>query len=383
MIGASTHNHAVGAHSHTGNTHSHSVGNTGLSNPSSSQEAGTGSGTPRWLPRHTHPMSSTSAGTGSTSSATGGNVDTMSLEPLHRRLRVLRNSAGGTQTRIIGLYLGDVASLDPLLTLCDGTDGTPDMRTWFARDAGSDSVGSTGGSATHAHVCPNHLHTLPGHSHDTNTGTSGTGSFLAPGSGDLGDSPTTGHTHTSGSTSSVTPGVSNAGGIPINAADHTPPYHTAHFVRLDGTISGGPLAVPELKVTDFAEATVPAFTFDDGLDRIADLTDSMAITTSRNSSFPRLVADSTPLEGGLHTVATTIPGEDEALSIAVQGRAAIDELEALLRSDRVYLSPLGGTPGWFAPQGWRVTAPIRDVWVLAITLTRQPWPTTPDPQEFL
>jgi hypothetical protein len=383
MIGTASHAHAIGTHSHTGFNHDHSLANTGLSNPSSSQEAGTGSGDPRWLPRHTHPMDVASAGTGSTGTQTGGNTNSVSVEPPNRRLKVIRNAAGGTQTRVIGLYLGDVASLDPLLTLCNGSGGTPDMRNLFARDAGTDSVNSTGGSSTHAHTTPTHTHTLTTHSHNTSTGTSSTGSFQRPSSGDLGDSPTTGHTHASGDTSSVSPGVLAGGNGSAASADHTPLFHEAHFVRLDGTISGGPLPVPELKVTDFSESTVPAFTFDDGLDRIANLTDLMAITTSRNNAFPRLVADSTPLDGGLHTVATTIPGEDTALSIAVEGRAAIDELEELLRADRVYLSPLGGTPGWFAPQGWRVSAPVENVKVLAITITRQPWPTTPDPQEFL
>jgi hypothetical protein len=72
-----------------------------------------------------------------------------------------------------------------------------------------------------------------------------------------------------------------------------------------------------------------------------------------------------------------------ALTIAVEGLPAINRLEDLLRSDRVYWSPVGGTPGWFAPAGWTVRAPAPDVKVLQITMVRQPWPSTPDPEEFL
>jgi hypothetical protein len=380
--GAATHTHTVNAHTHTGVTHNHTLANTGLSSPVGTN-AGFGSSTPRWLPRHTHPMTVSNASTGNLNSASGGTTSAASLEPPNRRLRVLRNVGGGTQTRIIGLYLGDVASLDPLLTLCNGTNGTPDMRTWFCRDRGSDSVNSTGGSTTHTHSAPSHGHTIQAHSHDTNVGVSNTGSFEAPSFGDLGDSPTTGHTHTSGNTAGATPSISSVGSGTTNAVSHVPPYAEAHFVRLDGTISGGPLPVPELKVSDFASITVPAFVNTDGLDRLATLTRQMAVVTDRTHDYPRLVVDSVPLDGGLHTVATTLAGEDMTLAIGVQGLPTINALEELLSADRVYYSPVGGTPGWYAPAGWSVRAPAPEVKLLQVTMVRQPWPTTPDPAEFL
>lgn len=381
--GSSTHTHPIGAHTHTGTTHDHSIGATSLSNPSSSQEAGDGSSTPRWLPRHTHPMDVGSAGTGSTNSVSAGNTSSGNLEPPNRRLRVLQNTGGGTQTRIIGLFTGAVSALDPLLTLCNGAGGTPDMRTWFAREIGSDSVNSTGGAATHNHTTPSHSHDIGNHSHTTNVLASTTGSLEAPSFGDLGDSPTTSHDHSSGNTANASPSVGTTGAQTTGSADNTPPYKEVHFVRLDGTISGGPLPVPELKVSDFAAVTVPAFTYSDGLDRLASFTSKMAVVTDRTSAFPRLVADNTPLDGGLHSVSTTLAGEDMALVIAVEGMPAIDALEELLASDRLYWSPVGGTSGWFAPGGWSVSAPSPGVKVVSITMVRQDWPTTPDPAEFL
>jgi hypothetical protein len=381
--GAATHTHSVNSHTHTGFSHDHSIGSTSLSNPSSSVEAGFGSSDPRWLPRHTHPMDVGSASTGNLTSAGGGTTGSASNDPPNRRLQVLRNTGGGTQTRIIGLYVGAVADLDPLLTLCNGSGGTPDMRTWFARDRGSDSINSTGGASTHTHSVPNHTHGIPSHDHTTNVLTSTTGSFERPSFGDLGDSPTTGHDHSSGDTASATPSRTSNGASTSGSASHVPPYKEVHFVRLDGTISGGPLPVPELKVSDFASVTVPSLTYGDGLDRLSSMTDRMAVTTDRSHDYPRLVADSTPLDGGLHTVSTTLAGEDLQLTIAVVGLPAINRLEAMLSNDRVYWSPVGGTPGWFAPGSWSVKAPAPHTKVVQVTMVRQPWPSTPDPEDFL
>lgn len=382
--GSTSHNHSTAAHSHTaGSTHDHSIGSTGQSNPSSSTEAGYGSTPPRWLPRHTHPLNLNTASMGGTNSVSAGNTSSTTVEPPNRRLRVLQNTGGGTQTRIIGLFTGAVSALDPLLTLCNGAGGTPDMRTWFARDVGSDSVNSTGGSTTHNHTTPAHTHDIGSHSHTIDVLASTTGSFEAPSFGDLGSSPTTSHDHSGGSTASASPSVSTTGAQTTGSSDHTPPYKEVHFVRLDGTISGGPLPVPELKVSDFASATVPSFTYSDGRDRLASLTTKMAVVTDRSASFPKLVADSTPLDGGLHTVSSTTAGEDLTLVMAVEGMPAIDALEALLASDRLYWSPLGGTPGWFAPAGWSVSAPTPNVKVVQVSMVRVDWPSVPAPEEFL
>jgi len=380
--GSSTHTHTVNSHNHSGFSHTHSLGQTGLSVPVG-VNAGFGVSTPRWLPRHRHPMSVGSSSTGSTSSNSGGTTGSANHEPPNRRLRVLRNTGGGTQPRIIGLYLGDIANLDPLLSWCDGTNGTPDMRDLFARDRGSNSVNSTGGSTSHTHSTPGHTHSLPSHTHSTSVQTSNTSSFTAPSFGDLGPSPTTGHTHSSGNTASAAPNVGNRTSGTTNSVSHIPPYRRVHFVRLDGTISGGPLPVPELRVTEFASMTVPAFIYGDGLDRLATFTEVIAVVTDRTSQFPRSLVDSIPLDGGLHTVATTLAGEDMVLTIGVDGKPAIDKLEEVLSAERVYYSPVGGTPGWFAPGSWRVIAPAPGVKVLQVVMVRQPWPTTPDPSEFL
>lgn len=381
--GSSTHTHAVAAHTHTTPSHDHTVADTSLSNPLSSIEAGTGSSTPRWLPRHTHPLNILSAGSGTTDSASGGTTSAVNLEPPNRRLNVLSNTGGGIQTRIIGLYVGTVAAIDPLMTLCDGGSGTPDMRTYFARDASADSVNSTGGSSSHTHTTPSHSHGLGDHSHSVDVLTSTTTSYEAPSFGDLGDSPTTSHDHSGGSTDNASPSISSVSSGTTNSAAHLPVYKEVHFVRLDGTIAGTPLGVPELRVSSYASVTVPSFTYSDDLDRLSSFTDRMAVATDRSSEYPRLVTDDVPLDGGLHTVSTTLAGEDMALTIAVEGLPAIDQLETMLSNSRVYWSPLGGTPGWFAPAGWSVRAPAPTVKVLQVTMVRQPWPSTAEPGDYL
>jgi hypothetical protein len=388
--GVSSHGHTVASHGHTGLVHDHTVGNTSLSNPASSIEAGGGSGGGRWLPRHTHPMNVVPSTTGNLDAAAGGTAGTTLIEPPNRRLRILRNTGGGRQTRIIGVYTGALVDLDPILTACDGTNGTPDMRTLFARERGSSSVNLVGGATTHTHPISTHTHTSPGHNHTTVTSVSTNSSNGTPTSpGDLGPSPDRDHDHSSADTGITGSPVASAYfpsalGVPLTGAgNNIPVYKEVHFVRVDGIIGGDPLPVPELKISDFASFTVPSLTYSDGLDRLSSFTDRMAVVTDRASDFPRLVADSVPLEGGLHSVSTSISGEDLSLVISAEGLPAINRLEAMLANDRLYWSPLGGTPGWFAPAGWTVTAPAPTVKVVQVTMVRQPWPETPEPGEFL
>ena len=389
--GSNTHSHTVSSHGHTGLVHDHSVGNTSLSNPASSIEAGGGSGGGRWLPRHTHPMNVAPSTTGNLEDATGGTAQNPGIvEPPYRALRVLRNTGGGRQTRVIGLYTGAVVDLDPILSICDGTNGTPDMRTLFAREKGSTSVNLVGGAETHNHPISTHDHDSPGHNHTTVVDVSTNGSNGTPTSpGDLGPSPDRDHDHSSADTGITGSPVDNAYfptaiGVPLTGfSSNIPVYKEVHFVRVDGIIGGDPLPVPELKISDFASFTVTSLTYSDGLDRLSSLTDRMAVVTDRSSTFPRLVADSVPLEGGLHSVSVSISGEDLTLTISAEGLPAINQLEAMLANELVYWSPLGGTPGWFAPAGWSVTAPAPNVKVVQVTMVRQPWPETPDPEDFL
>jgi len=385
QTGGSTHGHAIDSHTHTSPSHDHPDGTTGLSGPASPTEANSGGNTPPWHGRHVHPVNIVGGTVGTIQTLSGGVTGTGTMEPLNRRLRVLRNTGNGAQTRIIGLYNGTVAALPSVLTLCNGSNGTPDMRGWFARDIGSNAVNSTGGAATHTHSTPVHSHGgVVTHSHTISVGISQTADHLRDTAGDLGNVPTVDHVHDSDDTGPVLAAVSDSGSGTTGSADHTPIYKEAHFVRLEGTVDGGALATPELKTSEYAEATVPALAFGDDLDRLSTAEGvSLSVATQRSSNFPRLVVDSVSLDGGVHTVSTSIRGEDLQLVIAVEGKDAIDELEELLSEDRVYWAPLGGTAGWFAPSGWTVDGPAPNVKVLSVTMVRQPWPTTVEPETLL
>lgn len=78
------------------------------------------------------------------------------------------------------MFSGSIASLPPSWKLCDGTNGTPDLRDKFVVGAGSYySQGDKGGSSyvnlqethmpSHTHDAPAHKHSGPSHSHDLGT----------------------------------------------------------------------------------------------------------------------------------------------------------------------------------------------------------------------
>jgi microcystin-dependent protein len=118
------------------------------------------------------------------------------------------------------MWSGSVANIPNNWQLCDGTNGTPDLRGLFVVGAGGTySVGATGGAntvtLTQAQI-PAHSHTgstggAGGHTHSASTGTAGdhshTGSTASAG----------GHAHT-GSANSA--GSHNHSGTANSAGDH-------------------------------------------------------------------------------------------------------------------------------------------------------------------
>jgi microcystin-dependent protein len=76
-------------------------------------------------------------------------------------------------TGMISLWYGSIGSVPSGWYLCDGSNGTPDLRDRFIIGAGTSyAVGATGGSSTHTLTTaemPSHTHTAtvndPGHNH--------------------------------------------------------------------------------------------------------------------------------------------------------------------------------------------------------------------------
>lgn len=65
---------------------------------------------------------------------------------------------------MIVMWSGSIVSIPSGWVLCDGTNGTPDLRDRFIVGAGGTySPGQTGGAITHTHqfTLPDHYHSIP------------------------------------------------------------------------------------------------------------------------------------------------------------------------------------------------------------------------------
>lgn len=149
-------------------------------------------------------------------------------------------AAAGTTipTGMISLWYGAIGSVPSGWYLCDGTNGTPDLRDKFIVGAGSTySVSQTGGSADAIVVSHNHTATSsststvtdPGHTHtygsSANYGSGDANAYDARNSGSF-----TTNSRTTGITvaTSTTTTVNTAGTSGTNA--NLPPYYALAYV---------------------------------------------------------------------------------------------------------------------------------------------------------
>lgn len=134
-------------------------------------------------------------------------------------------------TGVITLWYGSIASIPAGWYLCDGSNGTPDLRNQFVVGAGSTyAVAATGGSANA--IVVQHTHTAtsvvtdPGHNHSYTT------SALAPNNaaGAIPDYITISTANTANATTgiSVATTVANAGVSGTNA--NLPPYYALAYI---------------------------------------------------------------------------------------------------------------------------------------------------------
>jgi hypothetical protein len=143
-------------------------------------------------------------------------------------------SAVGTTipTGMINLWYGAIGSVPSGWYLCDGANGTPDLRDKFVVGAGSTySVAATGGSAdaivvTHNHTAtsvvtdPTHLHTF------TNYATAGGGATSPV----IGSSNTTATQSTNAASTGITVATTNASAGVSGTNANLPPYYALCYV---------------------------------------------------------------------------------------------------------------------------------------------------------
>lgn len=228
--GALTHGHTI-THNHTANSHTHS-GTSATSNPNNKAN---GSDTTK-AKAHTHTIT-LAAATDTISNytdTTAGNTDT--VEPAYKKIGVIKNSGGSLKKNIVGLWLGSVSSLPVNWQVCDGTNGTLDLRDKFIK-IGTDlsENNNTGGSNTHTHTAVSHTHTPTGtHTH---TGSTGNPSAVNAGGGSGTTNAWYQHTHNV-SVTATTASYSSDNSTP-NTVSNQPDYRTAAYIQLNKLDLGG------------------------------------------------------------------------------------------------------------------------------------------------
>jgi len=121
------------------------------------------------------------------------------------------------------IWSGSVVSIPTGWYLCDGANGTPDLRSRFVVGAGSTySPNNTGGSADATLVSHTHTATVtdPGHFHYTHNG----GTLTAPAGGGAGQQSS----DTTSAVTGITVSNSTEGTSATNA--NLPPYYALAFI---------------------------------------------------------------------------------------------------------------------------------------------------------
>lgn len=242
--GCATHTHAADLHTHSFNlaSHSHAFASHGGGAVFTPREC---NGTGAAPGAHTHAAGSltfaANTGTAASSSAGSHTHDAIDLTPSYKTLRIILNSSvklrrPAMQKDMVALWLCPVACIPSGYAVSNGSNGTINLLSLYAR--GKATAGCAGGSNTHTHSCvgPSHSHTAtPSHTH-TGSGTSGgAGSVKTRIIGADTGAATSGHTHSIGgcsssSGSSLTSSC-NAFGHTHGSQNHEPSGVTVAFIQ--------------------------------------------------------------------------------------------------------------------------------------------------------
>ncbi len=161
---------------------------------------------------------------------TSAGVTLGTYDNIYGIIGVANTSTGTTiPTGMISLWYGSIGSVPLGWYLCDGTNGTPDLRDKFVVGAGSAySVAATGGSTdaivvSHTHTATSVV-TDPGHSHTLNYSTQLLG---GTNSGAL---VQTGQTSVNSNTTGITVATTNTSAGVSGTNANLPPYYALAYV---------------------------------------------------------------------------------------------------------------------------------------------------------
>lgn len=153
---------------------------------------------------------------------TSAGVTLQTLDNLYPILQTSTSTSSPFTAGMIMIWSGSIGSIPSGWVLCNGTNGTPDLRDRFVVAAGSTyAVGATGGSADSIVVSHTHTITDPGHLHNT----------TSTGSGTLINTGATGLTSASTSTTaSATTGITNQTTGVSGTNANLPPYYALAYI---------------------------------------------------------------------------------------------------------------------------------------------------------
>ena len=157
------------------------------------------------------------------------NADAVLIQTLDNIYPILQNapaSAPAIPSGCILLWSGSTGSIPAGWYLCNGANGTPDLRDRFIVGAGNNyAVNATGGSADAVVVSHTHTATVtdPGHAHTANFVRNASGSFSSTAGSNLTNVANTNTATTGISVTNATAGVSGT-----NA--NLPPYYALAYI---------------------------------------------------------------------------------------------------------------------------------------------------------
>ena len=231
--GGGAHVHTGISHGHTGTTgnHQHGTTDSDVSNQTHILRNATSGGPLFPSASHRHSTSHDNSGAVVVESATSGDTASTTYEPSFHTLLAIENDTGADETpvNIIASYLGTLTSIPDNWFLCDGTNGTPDLRDKFIKCAnvGGD-VGTTGGSDGHDHGDP------AGHSHRATHGHVAYHAMntTAHSKGGVASGPllSLNHSHPNSATYRVGDTTSDVSTIDTDS-DTQPPFRTVAYVQ--------------------------------------------------------------------------------------------------------------------------------------------------------
>jgi hypothetical protein len=154
---------------------------------------------------------------------TSTGVTLQTLDNLYPILQNASATATTISTGLIAIWSGATGSIPSGWTLCNGTNGTPDLRNSFIIGAGSTyAVGATGGSADSIVVSHTHTITDPGHTHSLVSTGSATSLPIVSSAGSTAGTGVT--------TASATTGITNQSTGVSGTNANLPPYYALAFI---------------------------------------------------------------------------------------------------------------------------------------------------------